>query len=132
MRPSTGVLFTSIAALCLAAPTASAGRQRMGLHFYGMAPHFAGMQRPFHPQAYARHFRGNGSGLGDAYSTFLSGKFETAPPDEQAGFVVPPPFYGAPPPPPPSCVRPLLIHLVPAQHPKLPRVVYGTPFTCPG
>jgi hypothetical protein len=126
------ILPSILVGLALATPGTTWAAPRGG---HAMAP------RPFNlgarPQAFARHERPGFGGLGasGAYTTLLSGTFESPPPDTGPGFVVPPPFcYGMPPiAPQERCVRPLLIHLVPQQPAKnLPRVVYGSPFDCSG
>lgn len=124
------ILLTTLVGLVLAAPGAAWAASGGG---HAMAPGSFRLQA--RPQALVRHERPGFAGLGasGAYSTLLSGTFESPPPE--AGLAVRPPFcYGMPPiAPPPRCVRPLLIHLVP-QHPakNLPRVVYGSPFDCAG
>jgi hypothetical protein len=102
---------------------------------HGVPPHSFGA--PAHAQAFAGHRLPGFGGLGGsgAYTTLLSGTYESAPEDMGPGLLPPPPFcYGMPPiAPPERCVRPLLIHLTPSHPAKnLPRVVYGTPFNCAG
>jgi hypothetical protein len=104
---------------------------------HGMAAHFVGVQRPTPPQVVARHERPGFGGLGasGAYSTLLSGTFEVPSAGGAGGeeeFAGPPlPFYGWPVVAPPApCIRPLLIHLVRPHPVKVPRIVYGSPYTC--
>lgn len=133
------MLVASLVALGLAAPTlsraASGGRHPVMMHSFGLPRSFGAQGEVRSRISAARERRGSGGlGASGAYTTLLSGTFES-PPDTGPGFVVPPPFcYGMPPvAPPPRCVRPLLIHLVPPHPAKnLPRLVYGTPFECHG
>lgn len=118
----------------LITPAAAAAGGGQGAHSFVMParsfPIEIAAQSAHEPQHFA------GLGASGAYTTLLSGTFPTAP--YEGGVVVPPlypPYYVVQyvPPPPPRCVRPLLIHLVPAHTPKnLPHLVYGTPFECPG
>lgn len=133
MRRSTGMLLASLMSFGVALPSGAATGSR-GAHSFTLS-------RTAHAQA--RHGRPGFGGLGasGAYSTLLSGTFPSAP-DAEEGFPeggFPPPYAEARPPafylvpavaPPQPCVKPLLIHLVQPRHTKLPRVVYGSPFTC--
>ncbi|HKH81808.1 MAG TPA: hypothetical protein VKA03_09425 [Methylovirgula sp.] len=126
MKLSGKLLLASLIGLGLGLPESFAAT---GGH--AMAPRVMGMQPPARPQALARQRPGlAGLGASGAYSTLLSGTFEWPSAGEEAGFVVPPPFCGFPVVVPRPCIRSLLIHLVPPHHPKLPRVVYGSPYTC--
>jgi hypothetical protein len=119
----------------LATPAAAASGGGHGAHSFTMPVRPFAIETAAQSAHESQHFAGLGAS--GAYTTLLSGTFPTAP--YEGGVVVPspyPPYYlvqYVPPPPPPRCVRPLLIHLVPAHTSKnLPHLVYGTPFDCPG
>lgn len=126
----------------LAGPAAWAGSGGHGRPVLAMQPHTsvapmgreASRQRP--------RFGGFGAlGSSGAYTTLLSGTFESGPtPEDETGAIFPPPlpyggyaYYLVPQPAPHHCVRSLLIHLThPLPVKNLPRVIYGEPFDCAG
>jgi hypothetical protein len=121
--------------IALATPAAAASGGGHGARSFAMPARSFAIETRAQPARERQNFAGLGAS--GAYTTLLSGTFPTAP--YEGGVVVPPPYppyyvvQYAPPPPAPRCVRPLLIHLVPAHPAKnLPRLVYGTPFDCPG
>ncbi len=116
----------------LATPAAAASGGGHGAHSFAMPARSFAIETSAQSAREPQHFAGLGAS--GAYTTLLSGTFPTAP--YEGGVLTAYPYYlvqYAPPPPPQRCVRPLLIHLVPAHAPKnLPHLVYGTPFDCPG
>ncbi|HLH11074.1 MAG TPA: hypothetical protein VKV77_04230 [Methylovirgula sp.] len=141
-------MFLAILALGLGGPALAASGGIHAVQGFAVrqthASGFHGQNREAHPQVLAGHDRHGGfAGWGGPYSTLWSGTFISGTPEQGQGpdygplpyygpYGGPPPYYayGMPDMPQP-CVKPLLIHVAPPQHhTKLPRVVYGTPFTC--
>ncbi len=119
----------------LATPAAAAGGSGgHGAHAFAMSPRSFPIEINAQSAREPQHFAGLGAS--GAYTTLLSGTFPTAP--NEGGVVVAPPYLPYyvvqyVPPASPRCVRPLLIHLVPAHAARnLPHLVYGTSFDCPG